>query len=128
VNPPLLLIADDEPLLVAALVRLARRAGLRCISDTTSLRVLSLAREHHPDVVILDLRQAVDGRELLAQLKGDPETRDISVVVLTALEDPSARQACLRLGAADYALKPFDGTFIQRVARLALQHQAAAPR
>ena len=65
---PVVLIADDEPLLVSALVREARRSGLTSVSDTTSERVLELAREHRPAVIILDIHQNQDGRDLLAQL------------------------------------------------------------
>lgn len=126
-SSPLLLISDDEPLLVASLQRLAERAGMRCIVDTTSQSVLALAREHRPDVVVLDIRQRVDGRDLLAQLKRDPATRDIHVVVLSAVEDQFTRHVCFELGAEAYEVKPFDSTFIRRVARLVEQRRQTVP-
>jgi len=116
---PTILIADDEPLVVSALARQAKRSGLSFISDTTSEHVLELAREHHPAVIILDIHQHTDGRDLLASLKRDPETRDIKVIVLTGVDDQYTRLTCLELGAEDYELKPFDMTFMSRVARMA---------
>jgi CheY-like chemotaxis protein len=118
-SSPVVLISDDEPLVVSAIVREAKRSGLTCIADTTSERVLELARQHRPAVIILDLNQHQDGRDLLASLKRDPETRDCKVIILSGVEDQYTRHVCFELGADDYEVKPFDSTFIHRVARLA---------
>lgn len=118
-TPPVVLISDDEPLIVSALAREAKRSGLTCISDTTSERVLELARQHRPAVIILDINQHQDGRDLLAQLKQDPATRDCKVIILSGVEDQFTRHVCFELGADDYEVKPFDPTFMTRVARLA---------
>lgn len=118
-TPPVVLISDDEPLIVSALAREAKRSGLTCISDTTSERVLDLARQHRPAVIILDINQHQDGRDLLAQLKQDPATRDCKVIILSGVEDQFTRHVCFELGADDYEVKPFDPTFMTRVARLA---------
>ncbi len=118
-TPPVVLISDDEPLIVSALAREAKRSGLTCISDTTSERVLELARQHRPAVIILDINQHNDGRDLLAQLKQDPATRDCKVIILSGVEDQFTRHVCFELGADDYEVKPFDPTFMTRIARLA---------
>ena len=62
------------------------------------LQVLELAVRHQPAVIILDLKQHVDGRDLLAALKRDPRTKDIKVLVLSAIEDQFTRHVCLELG------------------------------
>ena len=116
---PLILISDDEPLMVSALTREARRSGLASVADTTSHQVLELARQHQPAVIILDLHQHEDGRDLLAQLKQDPLTRNCKVVILSGVEDQFTRHVCFELGADAYEVKPFDPTFMVRVARLA---------
>ena len=116
---PLVLISDDEPLVVSAFARNARMFGLEVISDTTSQQVLELARRHKPRVIVLDIHQRVDGRDLLAQLTKDPETRECQVIVLTGVEDQFTRHVCFDLGAVDYEVKPFDSTFMVKVARLA---------
>jgi len=116
---PLVLISDDEPLIVSCFARNARMFGLEVISDTTSQRVQDLAREYKPKVIVLDIHQRVDGRDLLARLKKDPETRDCQVIVLTGVEDQFTRHVCFELGAVDYEVKPFDSTFMVKVARLA---------
>jgi CheY-like chemotaxis protein len=113
------LICDDEPLLVAALTLQLEHLGLRCVSDTSSRMVHELARKHHPRVIVLDIHQQVDGRDLLQQLKKDPETARCKVLVLSGVEDQFTRQTCLALGAEDYVVKPFDSFFVRKVARLA---------
>lgn len=116
---PTVLIADDEPLVVRALSRLVRQAGMSFITDTTSTHVLEMAKAHQPAVIVLDVRQHVDGRDLLMQLKKDPETRGIKVMILSAVEDQFTRHVCLELGAEDYEVKPFDVCFVQKLARMA---------
>ncbi|CAM4453037.1 response regulator [Corallococcus exiguus] len=116
---PTVLISDDEPLVVSALAREAKRSGLVCVSDTTSEHVLELARKHRPAVIILDINQHQDGRDLLAQLKKDPVTRDCKVIMLSGVEDQFTRHVCFELGADDYEVKPCDPTFMTRIARMA---------
>ncbi len=115
---PLVLICDDEPQIVSVLGRQAKRLGLQVIGDTHADRVCDLARKHRPAVIILDVMQDIDGRDILAALKKDPATKDLKVIMLSAVEDQFTRQVCLELGAEDYALKPFDLTFMAKVARL----------
>lgn len=115
---PLVLICDDEPNIVSVLGRQAKRLGLSVIGDTSSEKVHELARTHRPAVIILDVMQSVDGRDILANLKKDPVTRNLKVIMLSAIEDQYMRQVCLELGADDYALKPFDLTFMSKVARM----------
>ncbi|MBN9682571.1 MULTISPECIES: response regulator [Corallococcus] len=116
---PTVLISDDEPLVVSALAREAKRSGLVCVSDTTSEHVMELARKHRPAVIILDINQHQDGRDLLAQLKKDPVTRDSKVIMLSGVEDQFTRHVCFELGADDYEVKPCDPTFMTRIARMA---------
>ncbi|WP_444547785.1 response regulator [Stigmatella ashevillensis] len=116
---PIILISDDEPLLISALVREGRRAGLTCIGDSSAENVLSLARLHRPAVIILDIHQRLDGRDLLARLKQDPETRHCKVIILSGIEDQHMRHQCFKLGADAYEVKPFNATFMPRVARMA---------
>lgn len=120
-----ILISDDEPLLGAALRREARRFGIDVVIDTES-NVLELARTHRPDAIVLDVHQNIDGRDLLVTLKRDPETKDVPVIMLSANEDQFLRHTCFELGAADYAVKPFDPSFLRKVARLVDGHSEDA--
>jgi DNA-binding response OmpR family regulator len=111
---PNLLISDDDHLLVAALARYFRSQGLEVITDLTS-DVVELARLHQPALIILDIAQSIDGRDLLAKLKRDSDTQHIDVFVVTANGDALTRALCLELGALEYFTKPTDYRFISRV-------------
>jgi two-component system, OmpR family, phosphate regulon response regulator PhoB len=69
---------------------------------------LRRVRSTPPDLVVLDVNlPGVDGIEVCRQLKGDPATRPIPIVMVTAREDDEAREGALTAGAAAYLLKPF---------------------
>ncbi len=122
---PIILISDDEYDLAAAMRRVLNFAGFSTIVDTNS-NVVALAKEHQPDLIVLDIHQRIDGRDLLAALKADPATKHIKVVMLSAVEDQFIRHVCFELGAADYDVKPFDSSFVRRVVRLIENDQQVA--
>ncbi len=83
------------------------RPAVRIISALQGSMALDLAREHKPDLVILDLHLPdISGEQVLQQLRADPQTADIPVVMFSA--DATERQVSrmLELGARDYLVKP----------------------
>jgi signal transduction histidine kinase/CheY-like chemotaxis protein len=86
---------------------LQSRPSIRLIPAMMGQLGLELAREHDPDLILLDLHLPdLNGEEVLAQLRADERTRDIPVIILTA--DATRRQlaALLAAGARDYLTKP----------------------
>lgn len=70
---------------------------------------LDLARQHHPDLILLDLHLPdILGDQVLAQLKSNPSTADIPVVMLSAVAVKSEVQRLLAAGATAYLTKPLD--------------------
>ena len=68
---------------------------------------VELAREHQPDVILLDVMMPeVDGYEVLKRLKSDEATASICVVFITGLDTPEAEERGLLEGASDYVTKP----------------------
>lgn len=121
---PRVLISDDDDLVIRSLERAARHEGLEPVSETDATHVVGLAKEVHPEVIVLDINQRnADGRDVLAALKKDPATRDIRVVMLTGVEDQLTRHDCLILGADDYVVKPLDPLFFVRIARKIAEQQ-----
>ena len=100
----ILLIEDDEAL--AQLVQLLlERAGYEVKAATHGEEGLELAREHHPDLVLLDiLMPDMDGWQVYEALQG---ITDAPVLFLTALGDEHNITYGLGLGADDYIVKPF---------------------
>lgn len=88
---------------------LARYEGLTLLPATQGSMGLDLARQHHPDLVLLDLHLPdLPGREVLRALKEDPATRDIPVIIASADATPGQIARLIDAGAVDYLTKPLD--------------------
>lgn len=69
---------------------------------------LKMVEETDPDLIILDVMMPkIDGWQVLMKLKSDDKTRDIPVIMLTAIDDEQSKVIGLRGGADDYIPKPF---------------------
>ena len=103
------LIADDS-LVIRAVVRSELEGeGYRVVEAIDGLAALSQCREDPPDVVLLDIEMpGLDGYEVLSELKGDVQLKDIPVVFLTSRAGMDDVVAGLRGGAHDYLKKPFE--------------------
>jgi two-component system, OmpR family, response regulator ResD len=101
------LVVDDEPTIVDVVGRYMERAGYQTFKASDGPEALRLARQHRPDLVVLDLMlPGIDGIEVLRQLHERPGPR-IAVILLTARGEESDRLVGLRHGADDYVVKPF---------------------
>jgi CheY-like chemotaxis protein len=104
-----LLIEDNLANLTLIETVLARRKGVRLLAAMHGTLGLDLAREHHPDLVLLDLHLPdQSGAEVLKRLRADPETSRIPVIVVSADRSSDQADAMRELGAAHYLSKPFD--------------------
>ena len=105
-----LLYIEDNPSNFRLVERaLERRPHFRLIAAMLGSLGLELAREHRPDLVLLDLHLPdLSGEEVLARLRAEPATADIPIIILSAEASPRVRDRLLALGAADYLAKPID--------------------
>jgi two-component system, OmpR family, phosphate regulon response regulator PhoB len=102
------LVVDDEPdVLLLCRLNLQQR-GQEVLEASEGSRALELARERHPDVIVLDLMlPGMTGYEVLETLKEDVQTSDIPVLVLTAKSLRADRERSHGLGASNFLTKPF---------------------
>ncbi len=106
---PKILVADDAPDNVLLVQDLLSGEGYEVIPAYDGLEALKKIRESLPDVILLDINMPyLDGFEVCQQLKADPATAEIPVLILTAWAEPEQRVKGLQLGAEDYLAKPFD--------------------
>src|SRR5438552_3978772 len=104
----IVVIADDDPitrLLVSATLTSDRYSVVEAADGEEAWRLI---RQHHPAVAILDWEMpGYEGLELTAVIKGDPQLRDMTVIILTGRTDRADREAGARAEADLYLVKPF---------------------
>jgi two-component system alkaline phosphatase synthesis response regulator PhoP/two-component system response regulator VicR len=106
--PKKILVCDDEPYILMALTDAVEMEGYECVTAINGKEALQKAREEHPDLIMLDIMMPfMDGYEVCRELKADPATRDIPVIMLTAKSQQLDIQKGKDVGADDYITKPF---------------------
>jgi CheY-like chemotaxis protein/anti-sigma regulatory factor (Ser/Thr protein kinase) len=109
----LVLIIDDDVASRVLLRRQIEEAGLRASEASTGEDGLKMARSLMPAMLCLDVRlPGTEGWNILAELKSDPRTRNIKVIMTTVIED---RRLAATLGADDYLSKPVDRDALDRI-------------
>jgi PAS domain S-box-containing protein len=104
------LYVEDNPANFRLVERILKlRPGVCLLSATQGRLGIDLARQHHPDVIFLDLHLPdLQGDKVLRQLQDDAATRDIPVIVLSADATPHQVERLLAAGANRYLVKPLD--------------------
>ena len=106
--PDTILIVDDEPDVVDLLVFNLQKAGFKTLTARDGPTALQKVRDERPALVVLDLMlPGLAGTDVCRQLKADPKTASIPVIMLTAKAEEVDRIVGLELGADDYVTKPF---------------------
>jgi signal transduction histidine kinase/CheY-like chemotaxis protein len=109
------LIIDDDPIVFDLASRFLNPEGFRTLHAASGPQAINLALAERPDVITLDVMMpGTDGWTVLGQLKSDPRTAHIPVIMMTIVAE---RQRGLALGAADYITKPIDRANLIHVLR-----------
>jgi signal transduction histidine kinase/DNA-binding response OmpR family regulator len=125
--PRILVIEDNEATAQLIQSQLAS-SGYETVLCNQPERATEIAAEQQPEAITLDLlMQPVHGLEVLLQLKNDPRTSKIPVIVLTVVDQPGVGAA---LGADEYLIKPVDKATLLAAVERCLKHRggAAPPR
>ena len=102
------LIADDEPNIVAALEYLLQQGGYEVLVARNGDEALALLDQRVPDLVLLDVMMPrKSGYEICSRIRSQPEWRHIKVIMLSAKGRDAEVSKGLALGADLYVTKPF---------------------
>jgi two-component system phosphate regulon response regulator PhoB len=102
------LVIEDEADIRDVLAYNLAQAGHQVDVSATGAGGLQIAREHFPDVILLDLMLPdLHGAEICKTLKQEPATRDIRVIIVSAKGEEIDRVVGFEIGADDYVVKPF---------------------
>jgi len=108
-NPPLILIADDNETNRDILRTRLRPQGYELLEAADGQEALSIACQHHPDLILLDVMMPkIDGVEVCRRLKSDADLPFIPIVLVTAKVHSKDVVAGLEAGADEYLTKPVD--------------------
>lgn len=108
------LAVDDNRENLDVLARRLSRHGLEVETVESGLAALNAIRSAAFDLVLLDVMMPeVDGYSVLRELKSDTQTRDIPVIMISALDELDSVVRCIEAGAEDYLPKPFNPTLLE---------------
>jgi len=108
-EPKTVLVVEDNELNLKLFVDLLDYHGYRVITTTLGRLAVELARQHRPDLILLDIQLPdITGMEVAQQLKAAVNTRPIPIVAVTAFAMSGDRQRVLKSGCDDYLAKPFN--------------------
>lgn len=103
-----ILVVDDNQDNIDLIQDILSTLDYDILSALEGVTALELAKEHRPDLIILDVNMpGMSGFEVVQYLKEDEITQSIPVIMLTALSDIENRVHAMTLGAEDYLTKPF---------------------
>jgi len=108
VEPPTVLVVEDEPETNRLLCRLLERRGFACRGVEQGGEALTAAREMRPSALLLDLMLPdMTGFDVYERLRKAGPFKRIPVIIVTALDDDASRQRGEKMGADAYLTKPF---------------------
>ncbi|MGH8004788.1 MAG: response regulator, partial [Limisphaerales bacterium] len=102
------LVADDSATIRGVAESLLRHNGYEVISTSDGGKALAMAKSQSPDLIFLDhVMPGKDGLAVCRELKADPQTRNIPVIMLLGAGEAREAEEFLAAGASDYLFKPF---------------------
>jgi CheY-like chemotaxis protein len=128
-TPGDILVVDDQPVNVRLLATMLSQLGYKVRKATSGEMALTAIHAELPDLILLDITMPqMDGYELCEILKKDPNTADIPVIFVSALDESMDKTKAFEVGAVDYVAKPFQWVEVQarvktQLALRALQRQ-----
>lgn len=102
------LIVDDTPLNVSLLGDMLRRRHYEVLEANDGYQALEIVSQHTPELILLDINMPMmSGYEVCQRLKADPQTKEIPVIFISALNDVQDIVKAFEVGGVDYIVKPF---------------------
>ena len=116
-NNASVLIVDDTIYNIQLLSLMLNKQGYKVEKATSGTEALESVNRLLPDIILLDIRMPdIDGYEVCKRLKADPLTKDIPIIFISSIEEPTDKVEAFSVGGVDYISKPFQ--LIEVLARI----------
>jgi len=104
-----ILVVEDEPKIAQIVTAYLERDGYTVLQASNGQRALELARADLPDLIVLDLMlPQISGWDVCRELRRNPRTARVPIIMATARDEVSDRIVGLEIGADDYLIKPYN--------------------
>ena len=114
------LIVEDDEFNIHLLSEVCRNSGYTVRAVMDGAAAIEAVNERVPDLLLLDVMiPRIDGFGVLERLRARDDSRNLPIIMVTAVQSAEARARCVQLGADDYVTKPF------RIAELRTRMQSA---
>lgn len=115
------LVIDDQPFFTTMLHNVLEQQGFRVVVANSGPDGLKLAKQHVPDVILLDIEMpGMDGFAVCQQLRKEEAVKQIPIVILTATNNPKLNDQAFKAGADIVTLKVLSSERLINMIRLAL--------
>ncbi len=105
---PTILVIEDDPKSARLVELILNREGYQTTIAPNGPQGLKMAQTTPPDLILLDLMlPGLDGFEVLRQLRAEPRTADVPVIVVSAKAQLTDKETAARIGANGYVTKPY---------------------
>ena len=126
-KPNVLLVDDNVQNLELLEAYMEELEEVRVVTATNGLDAMTMVAEHAPDMILLDIMMPkMSGFEVCKRIKSDPKTRDIIIIMVTALNETSDVERAAECGTDDYLSKPVDKAALIRQVRKLLSSKFKA--
>lgn len=108
-----ILVVDDEEHILMILKDSLEFSGFHVVTAANGEEALMMVAQENPDLVVLDVGMPkLDGWEVCRRLKGNEQTKNLPIIILTAYAQTSDQRKGLDLGADRFITKPCDLTYL----------------
>ena len=126
-QPPLVLLAEDNPANVATISSYLQAKGYRILVASNGWKAIELSISHQPDVILMDIQMPdLDGLEAMGQIRQQSSLQDTPIIALTALAMKGDQERCLAAGADYYLSKPVKLKQLDNLLKEILAHRRSA--
>ena len=104
-----ILIIEDDPSFSRAINHIIGKEGYNVDTASNGMTGLRMAKENPPDLLILDIMlPGIDGFEICSQLRNNPPTSNLPIIMLSAKGQETDKETGLKVGANEYLTKPIN--------------------